>query len=144
MTFPIDVDDDGSPRAALDIAGQGVRAFNHRSAQRFDSQRNGWNYVPDVYRCIGELTYLTGMLPQVFDHMTTSMRAQLDEEQIAIDAGTTFAGDPSRAVETACAALAESAGVARALYAALAAAQVAINAASFAGSDRATRGTELL
>src|SRR4051812_588584 len=105
MSFPIDVEDDGSPRAALALAGQGVRAFNHRSDQRFVSHRNGWNYVPDVYRCLGELTYLTGMLPQIFQHMTASMDAQLEQGHIPIDPGTMFDGNPAAAIQTADAAL---------------------------------------
>ena len=56
MTISIDVEDDGTPRAALDIAGQGVRAFNHRSHLRFS--RHGWQYPSDAYCALGELTYL--------------------------------------------------------------------------------------
>ena len=64
MSFPIEVEDDGSPRAARDIAGQGVRAFNHRTSRRFNPHGAGWQFPSDAYRSLGELTYLTGMFPQ--------------------------------------------------------------------------------
>jgi hypothetical protein len=63
MNLRLDLDD-GTPRAALDVAGQAVRAFNHRSATRFDPCRDGWQYPSDAYRALAELIYLTGALPR--------------------------------------------------------------------------------
>lgn len=130
MGMDVRVADDETPRAAPDLAGKGVRAFNHRSGQRFSAHHNGWNHVPDVYRCLGELTYMTGMLAQVFGHMTSSMRVQLDAGHVAIDPGTPYEGNPELAVETACAALAAAERAARLVYGALAEAQNASKAAS--------------
>lgn len=132
MNIPLDIDD-GSPRAALEVAGQAVRAFNHRSATRFDSCRKGWQYPSDAYRALGELTYLTGLLPQVFDHIASSLRAQLEQGHIEIDYGTAYAGSPEAAIAGASAALVRATQDARHLYRALATAQNAINAASYAG-----------
>ena len=71
MSDAFGVEDDVSGRAVLDIAGRAVRAFNHRSSNtHFDDVnrgRTGWSHVPDVYRCLGELIYLTGGLRQVID-----------------------------------------------------------------------------
>ena len=137
MTFPIDVTDDGSPRAALDVAGQAVRAFNHRSGQRFAAQRLGWNYAPDVYRCVGELTYMIGMLPQVCQHMIESMRAQLNDGHLAIDRGTRFEAHPEIAIDATCAALADVRQTAQVMASALSKAQIAVNAASYIGPEHA-------
>src|SRR4051794_30441895 len=82
MRVPPDLDD-GTPRAALDLAGQAVRAFNHRSSARFHPGRDGWQYPSDAYRALGELTYLTGALPQVFAHIAASLSAQLEQGHIA-------------------------------------------------------------
>ena len=132
MKIPLDLDD-GTPRAALDVAGQAVRAFNHRSARRFDTCREGWQCPSDAYRALGELTYLTGLLPQVFDHIASSLRAQLDEGHIEIDYGTRYTGNAEAAIADASAALEQATQDARHLYRVLAAAQNAINAASYAG-----------
>lgn len=106
MSRPIDAEDDGTPCAALDVAGQAVRAFNHRSGPRFSGYRNGWTHVPDVYRCLGKLTYLTGGLRQVVDHMSEATQAQLEAGHVAADNGSTYEGRPEQAIAAARAALA--------------------------------------
>jgi hypothetical protein len=133
MNVPID--EDGTPRAALDVAGQAVRAFNHRSAERFDPRRAGWQYPSDAYRVLGELTFLTGALPQVLRHIGASLRAQLEQGHIAIDHGTTYAGNPQAAIDAASMARDSATQAARHIYRALAAAQNATNAASYTGPD---------
>lgn len=133
MSFPIDVEDDGSPRAALDLAGQGVRAFNHRSGQRFHPYRDGWNHVPDVYRCLGELYYLAGLLPQAVQHMSDSMNAALEAGHVGADPGSEYDGRPEVAIAAALAALEQAPGAARTLYDALSAAQNAISRIHYAG-----------
>lgn len=136
-SFPIDVDDDGTPRAALDLAGQAVRAFNHRSSERFHDGRgrDGWTYVPDVYRCLGELTYLTGMLPQVADHMRHSMRAALEAGHADADPGSEYEGRPKLAIDRATEALKQAAHLSQQLYAAWGEAQAAINRIHYSGPD---------
>jgi hypothetical protein len=107
INLRLDVDD-GTPRAALDVAGQAVRAFNHRSATRFDPCRDGWQYPSDAYRALGELIYLTGALPQVFGHIASSLLAQLEQGHIEIDYGTAYAGNPKAAVAAESVALERS------------------------------------
>jgi hypothetical protein len=134
MRVPPDLDD-GTPRAALDLAGQAVRAFNHRSSARFHPGRDGWQYPSDAYLALGELTYLTGALPQVFAHIAASLRAQLEQGNIGIDHGTSYADNPAAAIEAASTALASATHAAHRMYHGLAGAQTAINAASYTGPD---------
>lgn len=54
------IDDNGEPATALDIAGQAVRDFNHRSQGYMRLTRPGWRFAPDAYRALGELTALAG------------------------------------------------------------------------------------
>jgi hypothetical protein len=123
------MDDDGSPVRALDIAGQAVRDFNHRSSPRFTSGTNGWEYPSDAYRALAALAYLAERLPQAFDHIARALRRHLDTGQVGIDAGTRWAGNPDGAVITAELALQDAVQAAHQLYAALTEAQSAINAA---------------
>lgn len=143
MSDAFGVEDDGSGRAALDIAGQAVRAFNHRTNTRFDdvSQgRTGWNHVPDVYRCLGELTYLTGGLRQVIEHMSSAMKAQLEAGGVGADVGSPYEGRPEDAVTAAQVALGAAEAAATNLYAAFATAQNEISRIHYAGPDFAEEG----
>lgn len=131
-------EDNGTGRAALDIAGQAVRAFNHRTNTRFDDVSHGrteWNHVPDVYRCLGELTYLTGGLRQVIEHMGSAMKAQLDAGGVGADAGSPYEGRPEDAIAAARAALGTAEAAATNLYAAFETAQTAISRIHYAGPD---------
>ena len=129
------VEDDGTGRAALDIAGQGVRAFNHRTNTRFADYRNGWNHVPDVYRCLGELTYLTGGLRQVIEHISESMQAALQAGHVAADDGSKYDGRPEQAIADARAALAAAHSATKDLYVGFESAQSAISRIHYAGPD---------
>ena len=124
-----------TPSAALDIAGQAVRSFNHRTNTRFSDHRDGWNHVPDVYRCLGELTYLTGGLRQAIWHMSEAMQAQLEVGHVDADPGSQYDGRPEQAVAAACAALAHARSAASRLYAELDAAQTAISRVYYSGPD---------
>jgi hypothetical protein len=135
MTFAIDVEDDGSPQAALDLAGQSVRAFNRRSSPRFWPQQAGWRYPSDAYSALGELTYLTGCLPQVFQHIIGALRCQLEQGHIRIDPGTEYASHPETTVNAARVALDRATLSAHQMYEAIAAAQVAIARAAYCGPD---------
>ncbi len=138
MSNPFGVEDNGSGRAALDIAGQAVRAFNHRTNTRFDDVshgRTGWNHVPDVYRCLGELTYLTGGLRQVIDHISSAMEAQLEAGGVGADVGSTYEGRPQDAITAARAALGAAHAAATNLYAAFETAQNEISRIHYAGPD---------
>jgi hypothetical protein len=129
----IDARDDGTPRGALDVAGQAVRAFNHRSVRRFCPERQGWRYVPDAYRCLGELTHLTGMLPQVGDHLAESIVVALAAGQAALDYGEP--GTVGVAIAAAGEALGRAEQAARELYRAYADAQNAISRVHYSGPE---------
>lgn len=125
-----------TPSAALDVAGQAVRAFNHRTSTRFDDcYRNGWNHVPDVYQCLGELTYLAGGLRQAIWHMSEAMHAQQEAGHVEADSGSHYDGRPEQAIATACAALAVARTAAARLFAELDAAQSAISGIHYSGPD---------
>ena len=123
------------PSAALDVAGQAVRTFNHQTSTRFDDHRNGWNHVPDVYRCLGELTYLSSGLRQAIWHMSEAMQAQLDAGHVGADPGSRYEGHPDHAIAAARAALSHARSAAAAFYAELDSAQTAISRIHYAGPD---------
>ena len=129
------VEDDGSGRAALDVAGQAVRAFNHRTNTRFAGHRNGWNHVPDVYRCLGELTYLAGGLRQVIEHMSSAMQVQLEAGHVGADIGSKYEGQPEDAIVAARAALGSADAAVTNLYAAFETAQSAVSRIHYTGPD---------
>ena len=124
-----------TPSETPDIAGQAVRAFNHRTDTRFADYRNGWNHVPDVYRCLGELTCLTGGLRQAVWHMSEAMQAQLQAGHVAADSGSEYDGRPEHAIASACAALDAARAAAARLYAEFDAAQSAISRIHYGGPD---------
>ncbi|WP_375502670.1 hypothetical protein [uncultured Jatrophihabitans sp.] len=124
-----------TPSSALDIAGQAVRSFNHRTNTRFSDSRNGWNHVPDVYRCLGELTYLTGGLRQAIWHMTEAMQAQLETGHVGADSGSQYDGQPEAAIAAACGALSHARTALSRLYAELDLAQAAISRIHYSGPD---------
>jgi hypothetical protein len=132
-------EDDGTPRAALDIAGQGVRAYNHRTLRRFEPDHDGWWYVGDAYDSLGELSYLAGALPQALQQTMSAIRAAAEAGHIGTDPGSRYDGDPAAAVGAASVALERAIVAAQQLSTAVADAQRAINAAHYAGPalDRA-------
>ena len=130
-SFSGDVDDEGEPNQALDIAGQAVRDFNHRSFGRMAIDKPGWQYAPDAYRSLGELTYLAGGLPQAFDQITAALVDQLDKGLIRIDRGTRYEDHPETAVAAAQEALQRAHEAAKQMSQGIADAQSAINAAAY-------------
>lgn len=124
-----------TPSAALDIAGQAVRSFNHRTNTRFSGYRDGWNHVPDVYRCLGELTYLASGLRQTIWHMSEAMQAQLEDGLVDADPESQYDGRPDLAIAVACAALARARTAASRLYAEFDSAQSAISRIHYSGPD---------
>ena len=87
-SFSTQVEDDGTPARALDIAGQAVRDFNHRSHGRFRIGKPGWEYPSNAYSALGELTYLAGGLPQAFEQIMAALRDAHEQGFIEIDAGS--------------------------------------------------------
>jgi hypothetical protein len=134
-SFSGQIEDDGEPNTALNIAGQAVRDFNHRSQGFMRVTRPGWRFAPDAYQTLGELTVLAGGLPQVFQQIITALRHELELNLIAIDCGTKYEGDPDAAVEAASVALERATQAAHQMYRGIADAQNAINAAAYAGPD---------
>lgn len=133
--FEVEAEDDGTPRAALDAAGQCVRQFNHQTGKRFRPDQEGWRFPSDAYSCLGELGYLVGMVPQVVQHLMSSVRAQQDDGHIAITWGEQYLGDPAGAVEETSVALERAIQSSYQLRAALDVAQSALSGASYAGPE---------
>lgn len=138
------VTDDGEPSTALDIAGQAVRDFNHRSLGYMRVTRPGWRFAPDAYRALGELTLLAGGLAQSFQQITAALRNELELNLIGIDAGTTYADDPEAAIEAASIALDVATRAAEQMYRGVADAQAAIASAHYAGPDSDEPDEQLL
>ena len=134
-SFSKQVGDNGEASTALDIAGQAVRDFNHRTNSYMRITRPGWRFAPDAYRALGELTVVAGGLPQALRQITAAMRHELELNLIGIDAGTTYAGNPEAAIEAASVALDVATRGAEQLYRGVADTQAAINAAHYAGPD---------
>ncbi len=130
------VGDDGTPVGALEIAARGVTSFNHRSRQPFERGSEGWEYPSDAYRCLGQLTRLADGLAQVCDQITAALRRELELDQLGIDAGTIWAGDPVGAVRTATGALTAAREAARSMGDASVDAQVALVGAHYTGPTR--------
>lgn len=131
-SFSDQVEDDGKPNTALDIAGQAVRDLNHRSHGAMDVERYGWQYAPDAYRSLGELSYLVGALPQAIEQIRYALGDQLQRGLIVMDRGSKYEGHPDAAVAAATAALDAAHQAAQIMYGGVAAAQTAINAAAYA------------
>jgi len=134
-SFSGQVEDDGSPARALNVAGQAVRDFNHRSNGRLEAGRLGWQFPADVGQALGELNYLAGGLPQAFEQIIRAVRGQLDQGHIKIDPGTEWEDDPAGAVEAASVGLEHATQAAHQMYRGITDAQNAINRAAYAGPD---------
>ena len=135
--FWVDVEDDGTPGAALDAAGQGVRSFNHRSFSPLAAGQPGWEHASDAYRALGELTYLAGGLPQAFEQITRGLQAQLERGELGVDRG--HERTPEMAIAALEATLEVAAVYATTMHQAIADAQSAIAAVHNAARDEATR-----
>lgn len=128
------VDDEGQPSAALEVAAEGVREFNHRSLGMMSLDRPGWRFVPDAYECLGALRALAERLSQAIEQIDSAVRHELELNLIKIDTGTRFADHPEAAVEAASAALEHGSQAAHQLYRSLADAQNALGSAAYAGA----------
>lgn len=134
-SFSSQVDDNGEPNTALDIAGQAVRDFNHRTGGNMRLTRPGWRYAPDAYRALGELAYVAGGLPQAFQQIMEGLRAELELNLIRMDQGSRYEGKPAVAVDAASVALERATQAAHQMYRGIADAQSALNAAAYGGPD---------
>lgn len=133
--FWLNVDDDRTPKAALDVAGQGVRSFNHRSHVRF-SDTIGWTYPSDGYRALGEITYLLGGLAQALTHISESIEGSLNAGELGLDVGeTVYGGNAAAAVADCRDALAAAGRQLGLAHGEVSKAQSAISRAHYIGPD---------
>lgn len=130
------IEDDGSPRAALDIAGQAVRSANRRTIGRplAPGAGEGWEHPADVYRCVGELAYLTGGLNQIIKQLAAALADQHQAGHVGIWAGDPWAGNPDGAVAAAADAFHDAATHASLMGTALAVAHTALSGAEYAST----------
>lgn len=135
QSFSSEREDNGEPTRALDIAGQAVRDFNHRTGGSMRITRSGWRYAPDAYSALRELTYVVGGLPQAFQQIMQALRGELELNLIRMDYGSQYRDDPAAAVEAASVALEQATQAAHQMYQAITAAQNAISAAAYGGVD---------
>jgi hypothetical protein len=134
-SFAAQVSDDGAPSTALDIAGQAVRDFNHRSFGYMCINKPGWRYAPDAYTALGELTVLAGGLPQAFAQIITALRHEAEHDLIKVDPHTSYESHPEQAVAAAAEALQRAIAAAHTMYQSITDAQNAINAVAYAGPE---------
>jgi hypothetical protein len=129
-------DDDGTPAAAANIAGEAIRDLNHRTFAVPSRHMSGWGYPSDAYRVLGSLGYLAGGLPQVLEQISRFVFQLQDAGHVGIDVGTQWEGNPAGAIEAATLALRAARQAAGILYTSTNAAQQAIAGASYCGPSR--------
>jgi hypothetical protein len=132
-------DDDGTPAAAANIAGEAIRDLNHRTFAGPGRHMSGWEYPSDAYRVLGSLGYLAGGLPQVLEQIDRFLVQLQDAGHVGIDTGTQWEGNPAGAIEAATLALRAARQAAGTLYTSTNAAQQAIAGASCRGPSRNER-----
>ena len=128
-------EDDGRAPAALHVAAEGLREFNHRTLSGFDDRGEGWSYPSDAYAAIGHLLSLAARVEQACEQIIRPVRAQLAAGHIRIDPGTRHDGEPEAAVEEASLGLAAATQGARDLAAGLRRAHEALAFAGYDGPD---------
>jgi len=107
-----EVRDDGSPRAALEVAAEFVRAAAHRSADRF-TDADGWRYPSDAYDCVTELEVLTGRLTPLLARLDHAVMSDQEAQAVGVAFGSPYEGDPTGLVRTTSAALTAAAAAAQ-------------------------------
>jgi hypothetical protein len=130
------VEDDGTPAAAANIAGEAIRDLNHRTFSGPCLHLSGWEYPSDAYRVLGSLGYLAGGLPQALEQIDRILVTLQDAGCVGIDRGTEWEGNPAGAIDAASHALLDARQAAGTLYTSINAAQQAIGAASHRGPVR--------
>lgn len=102
---------DKTPVQLADTAGDAIRGLNHAT---LSSPRPDWQYPGDAYSVVGNLAYMTGMLPQALDQITQLLKRLEDEGHLKSDRDT-LAAD----LEAAYTGLADAASAAETLRSAL-------------------------
>jgi hypothetical protein len=134
-TFPIDTDDNGTPRAALAIAADAVRAFNHRTGTQFDPDSESWWYAGDAYDALGELGAIADRLAQSIQHVSGSVAQQMRAGEIGADHGGNYP-DAAAAAEAVSVALEHARQAAHRLSAAISEAHSATAVMHYTGPER--------
>jgi hypothetical protein len=135
-SYSSQVEDDGTPAAAANIAGEAIRDLNHRTFSGPSLHLSGWEYPSDAYRVLGSLGYLAGGLPQALAQIDQILVTLQSGGCVDIDRGTEWEGNPAGAIDAASQALFAARQAAGALSASINAAQQAIGAASYRGPSR--------
>jgi hypothetical protein len=84
QSFSSQVEDDGSPAAAANIAAEAIRDLNHRTIGH--GQNGGWRYPSDVHRVLIGLEVLLGRLPQTLKQ-TEQRLGMFDARHLKVDPG---------------------------------------------------------
>jgi hypothetical protein len=115
-----------------EAAAEAVRAINHITGW---PAGHGLSYPSDAYAVVERLAALAAMLPQACMQIDRTLARWHAAEQIGIDRGTKWAGDPAGAVLAARAGLACAGVAAQQLYAALHEAAEAVAYGHYTGAE---------
>ncbi|QGZ53332.1 hypothetical protein GPZ77_34445 (plasmid) [Streptomyces sp. QHH-9511] len=102
---------DKTPAQLSETVGDAIRALTHAT---LGSPRPGWEYPGDAYSVVGNLVYMTGMLPQALEQTAQLLKRLEDEGHLKSDRDTLTAD-----LEAAYAGLTIAAGAAETLRGAL-------------------------
>ena len=117
-----------------DEAAAAIRAINHLTFHD-----TALPFPPDAYRLLGVLATMAARLPQAFEQVTRQLNRWHEDGLIGIDPGTSYAGDPDRAVRDAVTGLARAIRAAGHLSEAL---DLALHALTYAHYTGPTGGGE--
>ena len=117
-----------------DDAAAAIRAINHLT-----SHDTALPVPAAAYRLLGSLATMAARLPQAFEQVTQQLNRWHQDDLIGIDPGTSYAGDPDRAVRDAVTGLARASRAAGQLSEAL---DLALHPLTYAHSTGPTDGGE--
>jgi hypothetical protein len=109
-----------------EAAAEAIRAVNHVTFHD-----TALPYPSDAYRLLGELITLTERLPQALQQTAQRITRWQEADELGMDPGTTYAGDPARAAADTVAGLLTATTAAEQLRDALNHARRAITYAHF-------------
>ena len=117
-----------------DDAAAAIRAINHLT-----SHDTALPFPADACRLLGVLATMAARLPQAFEQVTQQLNRWHEDDLIGIDPGTSYAGDPDRAVRAAVTGLARASRTSSHLSEAL---DLALHALTYAHHTGPTGGGE--
>lgn len=95
--------------------------------------RRGWRYVPDAYRLLGQVSELTGLLPDMLQQIVGSVSQELKLNMMAMDTGSADQGRSDAAIRAMSDNLHDAVDAAGQLHNAAAAAAEALSWAAYGG-----------